>query len=411
MVRIVDLIVTRATQDAATGPARLPWGAALLFGLAVTLIYHYSLPGGTGFDQYQRLADAFLHGRVYLIDPPPHLELTHIGDRHYVIPPPLPALLMLPYVAVAGERADQALFAAVAGGANAVVAFFVAVRLARRRPDQWWLAVLFAFGSIVWYLAAGGSVWFIAHVIAALGLNVALLEALGSKRPALIGTGIAAAFWTHLPTVLTLPFFILMTVDRWAPDGLRRWRTIRLGYLNALAAPIAIVLLANFGYNWLRFGTIADVAYRLRNNAPNEPWFERGLFHPSYIPRHVYPLLRQLPVVQPTFPYITYSISGLAIWVTTPAFLFALRAPLRSASTWATWAGIVPTALLVMSHGTTGMEQFGYRLAVDFYPLLFFLTVSGMRPPLRPIHKVAIVLSVLVNLWGMVWTRMGWKVL
>jgi hypothetical protein len=172
-----------------------------------------------------------------------------------------------------------------------------------------------------------------------------------------------------------------------------------------------VVVLLNFGYNWLRFGTIADVAYRLRNNAPAEPWFDRGLFHLSYIPRHVHPLLLATPHLQPRYPYVFWSISGLAIWVTTPAFLFALRAPLRALPTWAAWAGIVLTAVLVMSHGTAGLEQFGYRLAVDFYPLLFLLAVMGMRPPLKPVHKAAIALAVLVNLWGVTWERMGWKIL
>ncbi|MGH8630732.1 MAG: hypothetical protein ACREU7_08200, partial [Burkholderiales bacterium] len=244
---------------------RLPWLQGLAFGLLVAAVYHLSLRGDTAFNHYQWLAQAFLDGRVYLVDPPPHLELTRIGDRHYVIPPPLPALLLVPYVAIAGERASQAVLTALAGGVHAMAALFIAARLVRRRADQWWLAVLFAFGTIVWHLSAVGSVWFAAHVIAAAALSLALLETLGQKRPLVIGLAIAAAFWTRLPTVLTLPFFVLMTADQWAPHGLRRWRTIRLSYLNSLAAPIAAVMLLNFGYNWLRFGTIADVSYRLRN--------------------------------------------------------------------------------------------------------------------------------------------------
>ncbi len=390
----------------------LPWLLALGFGILVAAIYHFTIPGDTAFDQYRMLAEAFLKGRVYLTSAPMHVELTQIGSRYYVIPPPLPALLMVPYVAVAGARASQALLlGAIAGGANAMIALLVAARLTDRRPDRWWLAVLFAFGTIVWHLAAVGSVWYVAHVIAALALNIALLETLGAKRPLIIGAAVAAAFWTRLPAVMTLPFFLLMTVDRWAPDGLRQWRTIRLGYLNALAAPIAAAVLLNFGYNWLRFGTIADVAFRMRNNVPREWWFEHGLFHISYIPRHVHTILLAMPVIQPHFPYVVWSMTGLAIWVSTPAFLFAARAPLADRATRAAWAGILPTLAALMTFGNNGMVQFGYRFAVDFYPLLFYLTLKGMGSPLRPIHKVAIALGVAVNLWGVVWERMGWKVL
>lgn len=404
--------VRQAVVDRPTDRSRpLPWQLGIALAIVTLLVYHYSIPGDTAFDHYSRLADAFLQGRTYLIDPPRHIEVTRIGDRAYVMPPPLPALLMVPFAAV-GLRGVQALvLGAVAGGLLAMVALFIAARMTERRVDQCWLAALFSFGTIVWHLSAAGSVWYVAHVLAALALGIALLETLGQKRPVVIGAAVAAAFWTRLPTVLTLPFFLIMTLDRWAPDGLRQWRTIRLGYLNALAAPIAAVVLLNFGYNWLRFGTIADVAYRLTNNLRNEWWFNRGLFHISYIPRHFAPMLLALPKIRPEFPYVFWSMSGLAIWITTPAFLFALAAPPLSRGTWAAWAGIVPTLLALMTFGNTGVVQFGYRFAVDFYPLLYYLTIRGMGSPLRLVHKMVIVLAVVVNLWGVLWERMGWRVI
>ena len=48
----------------------------------------------------------------------------------------------------------------------------------------------------------------------------------------------------------------------------------------------------------------------------------------------------------------------------------------------------------------TGWTQFGYRYALDFYPFLLLLTLRGIGEQLKWYHKLLIVLSVLVNIWG-----------
>src|SRR3989304_5940080 len=82
-------------------------------------------------------------------------------------------------------------------------------------------------------------------------------------------------------------------------------------------------------YNYVRFGPIADVAAALRPGISEEPWFQRGLFHPSYSLRHLRVLFLALPVVVPRPPYLLVPWGGVAIWITTPAFVYALRAPRR----------------------------------------------------------------------------------
>jgi hypothetical protein len=76
-------------------------------------------------------------------------------------------------------------------------------------------------------------------------------------------------------------------------------------------------------------------------------------------------------------------MQGIAIWFTTPAFIFALRSKLRDAVTWSAW-----------------IASFGYRYAMDFYPYLFVLAIRGMGYKLRWYHKLLIVLGIIVNLWG-----------
>lgn len=384
-----------------------PAAWALAVGVIATLVYAVTYADPTPFNHYVLLADAFLHGRLDLLDPPVYLENTTYRGRHYVIPPPFPALLLLPYVAVAGTEANQSLLAYAAGGLVAALAVLVGARLVPRRADALWLGVLMAFGTILWNLSANGSTWYLAHVVVAAAVMAGVLEATGRRRPVVMGAAVAAAYLTRQPAVMTLPFFVLATLPDWAPAGLRAWRRIDLGYLNRLAAPVAVAVAANSLYNWARFGTVADVANPLRPGILDEPWFERGLFHPSYIPRHLALLFLKLPEFVPHPPYALVPWTGLALWITTPAFAYALRAR-WTRETAAAWLGVAGVLGVVFLYGNPGISQFGYRFAVDVYPLLFLLAVRGMWGRVSPVARLLIALGVLVNAWGVVGLRLGW---
>ncbi|MGQ0568943.1 MAG: hypothetical protein ACT4P5_05320, partial [Armatimonadota bacterium] len=260
---------------------------AVMVGVAAFAVYAVSMADPTPFNHYVLLADAFLHGRVDLQDPPLYLERSTFRGRHYVIPPPFPAVLVLPDVALRGLAASQSLASYLMGGIAAGLGVLLAARLAPRRSDYLWLSLIPAFGTIVWFLSAVASTWYFAHVVAVAGLTLSVLEAVGKRRPVLIGCGVAAAYLSHQPTILTIPYFLLATVPLWAPKGLRAIRQIDIGYLIRLSGPIAAAVALNSVYNWIRFGAIADVANLYRPGIFDEPWFDRGLFSLSYIPRHL----------------------------------------------------------------------------------------------------------------------------
>jgi hypothetical protein len=69
----------------------------------------------------------------------------------------------------------------------------------------------------------------------------------------------------------------------------------------------------------------------------------------------------------------------------------------------ACWAAILPTALMLFTFAGTGWAQFGYRFQLDFMPFLFLLTAYAMGPDLKWHHKGMIILSVLLNLWAILW--------
>jgi uncharacterized membrane protein len=68
----------------------------------------------------------------------------------------------------------------------------------------------------------------------------------------------------------------------------------------------------------------------------------------------------------------------------------------------ACWAAIVPIVLFNWMFAATGWAQFGYRYGLDFMPFLFLLTVITINKVKR-YQLLLIGLSILVNLWGVLW--------
>ncbi len=376
-----------------------PWLVACCVAAITFAVYRATGPAHTPHDQYVRLAAAWLQGRWDLPESPPWLEVARYQGRSYVIQPPFPAVLAVPYVLLAGPAASQAAMSHVLGAVNAGVVFLIARRLSSHLPVQLWLVALFSFGTVYWYAASVGSVWYLAHVVGVLMLNLAVLETLGRRRPFLTGLAVGAAYWARLPTILSLPFFLVAVADH---GKVRRSQAARL------LAGVAVFVAMNAAYNWVRFGTPLDVAYLHRPGVLQEPWFQSGLLHPSYIPRHLRVLFVELPRFVDRWPYLVPSWTGLAIWITTPAVVLTLVVP-PGRERGACWAAVVPVALANMMHGTWGFAQFGYRFALDYFPFLFLLVAVAVREGMRPWHRVLVAASVAVNLWGVLWTNtFGW---
>jgi hypothetical protein len=400
-------------------PARQGAGDALWLFVAALLVYSLTSPGATGDHNYSLFADAMLHGSLSLPHRPAHLEMAEFGGRAYFSNPPTPALLLLPFMWIAEHEPLRHWFTVKFGGgwnfpfglfqttlsillgaASVALARIALGRVPLSRRGANWGAVLFGFGSIHWYHATIGSVWYVAHIAHGTFMWLAIAEWLRKARPLFIGTALAAAFWCRMETILVVPFVLIARPDRWLEplaDGLVS--RLKVGWLIRLAAPLAAVLALNAGYNWVRFGTTENYAYRMLIEKPEvRAMFPYGLLSWRYWPGHVHVLFNAWPIFMHEFPWVAPSVAGGAIWWTTPAFVYAFRAPLDRLTA-ACWIGIVLFLALLLQHCGTGVTQLGYRFALDFYPLLVLLTMRGIDPPLRWWKTGPITLSVLVNAW------------
>ena len=161
-------------------------------------------------------------------------------------------------------------------------------RLSQSIRLQIWMTLLFGFGTIFWYLASLGKAWFFAHIVSFLFLALAVLETFGKRRPLLIGILLGLSFWSRLPVILSLPFFLIMLSDMWfsGDKELSLYKRINLRPLILLGLGVGIFVFLHFLYNYVRFDTISNIAYTIQ--AKEEPWFyPKGLFDISYIKKHL----------------------------------------------------------------------------------------------------------------------------
>jgi hypothetical protein len=385
----------------------------LILFVAAFLVYWATGEGQpTWYNYYVRLADAFLHGRLYLLDNPSWLnELipNPSGPGFYVVYPPLPAFIMTPLVALFGTNLNQTLVGLIFAAATVPLAYLVAKDATQKPTDTTvgskktyiWFAGLFGFGTIFWYLASLGSVWLIAQVIATFFMFLALHESFNKNRPLLIGLLVGASYWCRLPTILGIFFFAGLAITKQQDlKWIGKFKSA-LPALTKMAIGVGAFVIANFIYNYLRFGTVFDVGYWMIPGVLDEPWFRYGHFSPLYITDNLQPFLTGLPVLTSVAPYIQFPMSGLAIWFTTPAFVFALKAKLKDRINLWCWIAILCVASVIFMNAATGWG-FGYRYAMDFYPFLFVLTVRGMGANLKWYHKLLIILGIIVNLWGVI---------
>jgi len=89
----------------------------IIIAVFSSAIYLLSEGPYSRLDYFVPLADAFLHGRLNILHPPSWLsELVNFRGNYYVVYPPMPAVLLLPFVALFGPSFDQGILSVILGG-------------------------------------------------------------------------------------------------------------------------------------------------------------------------------------------------------------------------------------------------------------------------------------------------------
>ncbi len=394
--------------------------AFVVYRLTAILMGNIVTPAKSYFDE---LADAWLHGRLYLIHPSDTHDLTLFNGQWYVANPPLVAILMTPLVwAIQFEDFNTVVYACVNGALNAALMYLLLAWTAQRgwiglnTSGRLWLTAFFSFGTATYYLTTDGRMWFLSQQITVTLILLAASLAV-TRRPAwLSGAALALAVVArpHILVIAPLVVGIWIQNTREAGEGVG-WPPTRAGWKKlvgwglALGVPIALAGSGLLFYNWLRFGNVLDYGYLTENVADFMAGDLKnyGTFHPHFILRNLRVMFLNLPLWKATCGGLAPSVEGLSMLIASPALVYVLGAlPTRGRrQAWmlGAWAAIGCVLIPLALYYNTGAEQFGYKYLLDFLvPVVVLMALAaGQKIPRGLV--VLILISVAINLYGVLW--------
>ena len=452
-----------AAELRAAGADRPPRLARLLSGwrgfVILYVVFTGAYLGASGgrlrshsmYNHYVYLADGWLHGRLALDGPPPNendwakvdvfklkdgrelrgtygsrtggptdrfyplrgpsvtvpeADIASRSSIRYVSFPPFPAVLMAPLVAIWGMRFNDVLFTALWAGLNPALLFLLLGDLRRRGlsrrtvSDDLWLTAMFGVGSVYYYCAVIGQVWFTALIV---GVTLSLgyaWAALDAERPVLAGICVGLGFATRGPWFV-VPLFLCEAVrvsGGWPALRTRAgWRALA-PRLVRFAVPVAAIGAALAWHNQARFGNPFEFGHRFLNVQWQERIGRFGLFNYHFLSRNLAAALVLLPRVMTRAPFVKISQHGMSLLVTSPNLAYTVMPQERNRLTKPLWLTIAAVAIPDLLYQSTGYIQFGYRFSLDYMIYFVVLLAIGNRRFTR-LFKGLVVVAFAINLF------------
>jgi hypothetical protein len=373
------------SEPASTGAHAAAWVIGVLIALAALAAYWLSNPEHwNSYAHFVWQADAFLHGRAWIPYPVegangqpgnayyndvfPLLDADGNETGRALLPfPPLPAIVLLPFVAIWGLSTDQEAIAIALGGLGVLATWWMLGGLRLRTTVRALTTVLFATGTVWWWASAVGSTWYLAHLVAVnlgmLAVGVALrhdplaadedpwdederdgvrMEVAGvpdtllgrirsqawplDRSQVLAGFLLGLGVTARLPLVFAAPFFIFV-----GGGGSRLRRLVSTAVGGVL--PVAALL----GYTYLTTGSFMHPGYDYQYQLEANGYPTLG-YHPEwsvedvrYIPQNLVIMFGAGPVVMPDVKPDTLGFADTVYLCTAPGAqrsLFDIDCPL-----------------------------------------------------------------------------------
>lgn len=366
------------------------WVAASLPLAAFVAIGWLNGPAWDRFESHTLVAEALLRGRVWFDLPSTDgYELVPRDDGGWLSPfPPLPALVLVPFVATGIGAIDTNLLAAVCGAVAVALMWSCLGLLGVERRARMALTIGFALGSELLWIATWGGQHLFPQALAAAFLLGALRLGLAGQAPLVAGLCVGLAGAARLPVLLAIPLVLYLFPTR-------RWPALLVGFAVA-AVGIGLYGVARFG-SPIELG-YDRIVYDDGSSVLDEPWYAHGITSIAYLPRSLGTMLFAGFEVVDRPPWLRPGWAGASILLTMPILLWAFEARGRLAVVAAATAALV--LLPDLLHGNPGWAQFGYRFILDALPILWLVVGLGLRAGIGRAALAAIGVGVAVNVYG-----------
>ena len=349
---------------------------------------------------FNYLADAFLHGQLYLrLIPGYTRDLSFFDGHYYLYWPPMPAVVLMPFVAIFGVDFSDVFFNVVLASSNVAIlaALFRAVDrgglIRIRALYRAMLIFFFTLGTVHVILALFGKVWFTGQLLGFffIGLSyLAAIELKGILSFIITGIFIACAALTRNQLLFTgiWPAYYLLA---------KNWRErLRLFlYTTAGLLPGLVIGWLFLEYNFIRFNSPFELGIRYHRMALRflDDYHKYGAFNLHYLPTNFYYQYVHYP-----FPINKDTLMGGSLFLLSPVFLYAFVGTIReyrNPNVWLWTISVVATSIPILLLMGTGWKQFGPRYTLDFTVPLLLLTASGLQRASKPLFACLIAISVM----------------
>ncbi|MEH3119164.1 MAG: hypothetical protein PGN25_16640 [Methylorubrum populi] len=384
---------------------------AALTALAGFLLFALLLGRGAlrdaGINAHGALADAFLHGRLW-VETCPEIDCALFDGRTYIIFPPLPALLLTPFVALFGFPGFKGfvLLGLCLSGLSLLVWDRIFRALDLGRTEALWLLAALAFASPLYQVTLrSDGVWFFSQTVGFLMMSLSLWAVIGRVSLPLAGLFVGLAFLCRQMAIFYPLFLLVLALPRGRPLLANPASVAKSALLAGL--PVAAAIAVYCAYNAARFGSPFETGYAFIHNPGQESFIWRritgsGLFSRDYLPFNALYLFLQGIHFEFGGAQLTtltgFDKAGTAILVASPWLLLAAYA--RLDRVFAAGAAVIAViAGITLFYHSNGAEQIAtQRYVLDWLPILIVLMVRGERPPAFAALPLLVTWGVVVNL-------------